>query len=147
MKAAAREKLVMVFEVFDGLHPGHRSYFQQARKLGARLICIVGRDSVIKKIKGRKPKLSEKERIKLVKQCPEIDRVHLGIQGLDQEVYDFVASLKPDIIALGYDQKAYTQGLKAEMKKRGRSAEVMRLKPYLPEQYKSSIIDKRLKKS
>ncbi|MBI1961116.1 MAG: tRNA pseudouridine(55) synthase TruB [Parcubacteria group bacterium] len=139
-------KTVLVSGTFDGLHEGHKNYFQQARQLGARIICIVGRDSVVEKIKGRKPKLPEKERIKLVKQCPEIDRVYLGISGPDSEVYDFVASLKPDVIALGYDQKAYTKGLRAEMKKRGLLIEVIKLKPYLPEQYKSSIIDKSIKK-
>ncbi len=139
-------KTVLVSGTFDGVHPGHQNYFQQARELGARLICIVGRDSVVEKIKGRKPKRSEKERIKLVKQCPEINRVFLGRGGTDAEVYDFVASLAPDVIALGYDQKTYTRDLKAEMRKRGLVVEVKRLKPYKPREYKSSIIDKSAKK-
>ncbi|OJI06428.1 tRNA pseudouridine(55) synthase TruB [bacterium CG10_46_32] len=134
-------KTVLASGTFDGIHPGHIHYFQQARALGQRLICIVGRDSVVEKIKGKKPKLSEKERIKLVKLCEEIDRVFLGIHGSDAEVYDFVASLKPDIIALGYDQKAYTNGLKEEMKARGLSIEVKRLVSFNPKRFKSSIID------
>ncbi len=140
-------KTVLVSGTFDGLHEGHRNYFQQARAYGQRLITIVARDKITEKIKGNKPKHSEKERIKLVKQHPEIDRAYLGISGSDSEVYDFVASLEPDIIALGYDQKTYTKDLKTEMEKRGAHIEVKRLKPYKPEKYKSSIIDKSPKKS
>ncbi|MEK7189215.1 MAG: tRNA pseudouridine(55) synthase TruB [Patescibacteria group bacterium] len=135
-------KTVLVSGTFDGVHPGHRNYFQQARTLGHRLICIVARDAVAEKIKGKRPKRSEKERIKAVKQCPEIDRVFLGIDGNDAEVYDFVASLKPDIIALGYDQKTYTSSLEKEMKKRGLGIDVIRLKPFEPKRFKSSIVDK-----
>lgn len=132
---------VLVSGTFDGLHEGHRNYFEQARKYGQRLMCIVARDSVTKKIKGKKPRYSEKERIHFVKQCPTIDRVYLGVEGVDEKIYDFTASLEPDVIALGYDQAAYTKNLKAELKKRGRTVTVVRLKPHKPEQYKSSLLN------
>tara|TARA_B100001971_G_C18207712_1_gene548664 strand:- start:233 stop:1369 length:1137 start_codon:yes stop_codon:yes gene_type:complete len=136
-------KTVLVSGTFDGLHEGHKNYFQQARELGHRLICIVGRASIVKKIKGKEPRLLAKERIKQVKQCPEIDQVYLGVSGPDEEVYDFTASLKPDIIALGYDQKAYTKNLAKEMKKRGLDTKVIRLKPFQPKKYKNSKINKK----
>jgi len=138
---------VLVSGTFDGVHEGHRNYFQQARALGHRLICIVGRDSMTKKIKGKQPKRSEKERVKAVKQCAEIDRVYLGIEGDDAAVFDFTASLEPDIIALGYDQYAYVNGLAAEMEKRGREVEVKKLRPFEPHRFKSSVIDKYPQKS
>lgn len=131
-------KTVLVSGTFDGIHEGHRNYFQQAREYAQRLICIVARDKITEQIKGRKPKYPEKERIQFVKQCPEIDRVYLGV--LDN-VYDFIASLKPDIIALGYDQTAYTENLAKEMKKRGLTVKIIRLNPYQPEKYHSSIIN------
>ncbi|MBU2575665.1 hypothetical protein KKF64_01055, partial [Patescibacteria group bacterium] len=59
----------------------------------------------------------------------------------DDQIYDFTASLKPDIIALGYDQKAYTENLEKQMKKRGIDVKVARLKPYKPTKYKSSKIN------
>ncbi|MBI2050940.1 MAG: tRNA pseudouridine(55) synthase TruB [Parcubacteria group bacterium] len=135
-------KTILVSGTFDGVHPGHKNYFQQARALGHRLICIVGRDVVVARIKGKRPRRSEKKRVQLIKQCQEIDRVFLGIDGDPAEVYDFVASLKPDIIALGYDQTSYTKGLKEALQKRGLSVRVKRLKPFEPHRFKSAIIDK-----
>ena len=135
-------KTVLVSGTFDGIHKGHKNYFQQARKLGHRLFAIVARDSIAEKIKNKKPQLSEKERIKQVKACDEIDRVYLGIIGSDKEIFDFTASIAPDIIALGYDQKAYTENLEKEMIERGLDVEIVRLKPYKPEKYKSSLLGK-----
>lgn len=131
-------KTVLVSGTFDGLHEGHKNYFQQARAYGQRLICIVGRDAVVEKIKGRKPRYSEKERMAFVKKCDEIDRIYLGV--LDN-IFDFTASLAPDVIALGYDQTAYTENLENEMKKRNLKAKVVRLAPWRPEKYKSSLIN------
>ena len=131
-------KTVLVSGTFDGVHEGHKNYFQQARQYGQRLIAIVARDKVVEQIKGKLPRYSEKERVHFVKQCPEIDRVYLGVLN---NIFDFTASLKPDAIALGYDQKAYTENLEQEMKKRGLKTEIIRLKPFCPDKFKSSIIN------
>ena len=131
-------KTVLVSGTFDGLHAGHRNYFQQARQFGQRLICVVARDKIAAKIKGKPPHYSEKERIQFVKQCEAIDRVYLGIEGTDQQIYDFTASLRPDVIALGYDQTAYTANLQKEIKNRGLGTAVIRLEPFYPNKYKSS---------
>jgi len=141
-------KTVLVSGTFDGVHEGHRDYFRQARSLAeksgaiSKLVCIVGRASIVEKIKGARPHLLAKERIKLLKQCPEIDQVFLGAPGADRDIFDFVASLKPDIIALGYDQKAYTRNLKGEMRKRKLDVSVARLKPFKTNEFKNSIIKK-----
>ena len=37
---------------------------------------------------------------------------------------------KPDVIALGYDQKAYIKNLKKDLKNKGISVKIIRLKPY-----------------
>jgi tRNA pseudouridine55 synthase len=132
-------KTVLVSGTFDGLHEGHKNYFEQARQYGQRLIAIIARDKIVEKIKGKKPHYSEKERVAFVKQCDTIDRVYLGV--LDN-VFDFTASLAPDVIALGYDQTAYTENLAKEMKPRGLDTKILRLKPHKPELYKHSIINK-----
>ena len=134
-------KTVLVSGTFDGLHEGHINYFQQARKYGQRLICIVGRGKITEQIKGKPPRYSEKERVRFVKQCPEIDRVYLGILGDEDAIYNFTASLRPDVIALGYDQTAYTENLEKEMQKRGLTVKIVRLKPYKPKKYKSSLLN------
>lgn len=132
-------KTVLATGTFDGLHEGHKNYFQQARQYGQRLVAIIARDKIVEKIKGKKPHYSEKERMAFVKQCDAIDRVYLGV--LDN-IFDFTASLKPDVIALGYDQTAYTENLEKEMESRGLEVKIARLNPYKPEQFKSSLINK-----
>ena len=51
---------VMVFGTFDGLHPGHLSYFKQARKYGDYLIAIVALDENVLQFKGHRPKFFQK---------------------------------------------------------------------------------------
>lgn len=135
-------KTVLVSGTFDGVHEGHKNYFQQARKLGHRLFAIVARDVIVKKIKNKTPKYSEKERVKQVKTCDEVDRVYLGVDGNDKKIYDFVADIKPDVIALGYDQETYAGNLEEEMKERGLDVEIVRLKGFEEGKYKSSILNK-----
>ena len=59
----------MVFGTFDGLHKGHISFFKQAKNLikNSFLIVSIARDKNVIKIKGKEPKLSENERLILVK--------------------------------------------------------------------------------
>lgn len=44
-KLSKKFNRVMVFGVFDGLHPGHRAFLRQARKKGDKLIVVVARDN------------------------------------------------------------------------------------------------------
>jgi FAD synthetase len=57
----------------------------------------------VEKLKGRKPIMSEDERCALVKALRVVDEAVLGAEHFDMaEVIDLV---KPDVIALGYDQE------------------------------------------
>ena len=49
-----------------------------------------------------------------------------------------IEEIKPEIIALGYDQEHFAKDLDKEMKKRGINAKVIRIDAYKKEQYKSS---------
>ena len=46
---------------------------------------------------------------------------------------------RPQIIALGYDQSAYVKGLKSSLAAKGLKVRVVRLKPFYPKIYKSSL--------
>ena len=133
-------KKVLVFGTFDGLHPGHIDLFGQAKKLGDRLAVVVARDVTANKIKGHFPKRSELLRLKAVKQCKLIDEAVLGNVG---DPYAIIADIKPDIIALGYDQISFTENLDQELKKAGIAAGIVRLRPYKPEKYHSSLLQKK----
>ena len=64
-----KKSQVVVFGIFDGVHEGHRDFFQQAREYGDALMVILGRDSSARSLKSRAPRYSEEERIKLELLC------------------------------------------------------------------------------
>ena len=130
-------KKVLVFGTFDGLHPGHINFFEQAKKLGDYLVVVVGRDVTVNKIKGRFPKRSELLCLKAVQQCQLVNEAMLGNIG---NPYEIIKKIKPDIIALGYDQNSFSAGLAEFIKKENLKIEIVRLKPYKPEIYKSSFL-------
>ncbi|MGE5555872.1 MAG: adenylyltransferase/cytidyltransferase family protein [Methanocella sp.] len=105
-----REQIVLASGVFDLLHLGHVRFLEDAKKAGgenAKLIVIIARDSTVEKLKGRKPIMSEEERLALVKSLKVVDEAILGYEGLD--IGEVVKKIKPDIIALGWDQKEMEQ--------------------------------------
>jgi FAD synthetase len=122
---------VMVFGTFDGLHAGHLNFFKQAKKFGDQLMIVVARDQNVKKIKGHRPKLGERKRLKALK--PYGDKVILG--GLN-DPYAVIRRLDPDIICLGYDQKSFDKPLTKMFPK----INIIRLKSFRPNIYKSSLI-------
>lgn len=130
---------VMVFGTFDNLHPGHEDYFRQASLLGKPLIAVVARDCNVLKIKGHEPQQVEKERTRRVRTTLN----KLGIPGKAmlgnlKNQWLVLRKFRPEIIALGYDQKVNLKQLKSEIARFRFSCSIKRLKPYRPEKYKSS---------
>lgn len=133
---------IMVFGTFDGLHKGHVNFFMQAKKLSPNsfLVVSIARDKNVLKIKKKLPHFDEKERKKLVLDCVIVNKVVLG------GVSNYISHIKkenPDIIALGYDQKAYVQSLRADLKKNNMKSLVKRLKPYKKHIYKNHLLHKK----
>lgn len=133
----AQQKKVMIFGTFDLLHAGHENMFRQARELGDYLVAIIARDDTVKKIKGEYPHYTERQRVKNIKNTNLIDKVILGNHG---DKYEILRKIRPDVIALGYDQFAFTYQLEKFLIDEKINAEIIRLKAYKPEMYKSSII-------
>lgn len=129
----------MVFGTFDGLHEGHINFFKQAKNLvkNSYLVVSVARDKNVLKIKGKKPEFSEGARLILVKKNNLVDKAVLA--GRSKYLVHILKE-KPDIIALGYDQKAYVQNLKKDLKNRGILAKIVRLKPYKKNIYKNHLL-------
>src|SRR3989338_2103357 len=137
---------VMVFGVFDLLHPGHIHFLRQAKRLGGFLVVSVARDSNVKKIKGFKPAQAEAIRLKNLKKLQFVDQAVLGSKA---NPWPHIKKEKPDIIALGYDQGLYVMNhesrimnqerqLERELMKHGVKAKVVRLKAFKPSKFKSS---------
>lgn len=112
---------------------------RQAKKLGTQLIVAVGRDTVVRRLKNVRLHQTETHRLRMVASVKAVDRALLASKDPARR-YDFIARLRPDIIALGYDQTHYTEHLAAELKRRHISSRVVRLRPYRPRRYKSTLI-------
>ncbi len=137
---------IMVFGAFDVLHKGHDNLFEQARTLAKLpnapyLIVSVARDKNVQRIKGRLPLFDEQQRLHEVKNHPLVDH---AILGAISSFLPHIVRQKPNIIALGYDQTHYVSGLKKALNAVGLTVRLVRLKPYKPNKYKSSLIKKKL---
>jgi len=130
---------IMVFGTFDGLHKGHLNFFKQAKSLAKNsfLIVSIGRDRNVFRIKGKYPDKNEKERRALVEKCGLVDKALLA--GTKDHI-SHIAKIRPHIIALGYDQKAYVKNLKKDLKDKGLLVKIVRLKPYKENIYKNHLL-------
>lgn len=134
-------KTVMVFGTFDILHHGHINFLRQAGKLGDYLIAVVARDKTALEVKKILPRHNEKDRLKSVKASGAVDKAVLGRAG---DKYAIIKKYKPDVVALGYDQKFFTQGLRKKLNEyKLEEAKIVRLKAYKPHKYKSSKLFKK----
>jgi len=116
---------VMATGVFDLLHLGHLFFLQEAKKLGDELVVVVATDKTAKKLKHI-PITPQDMRVKMVGELKPVDKAVLGYE---DDRYKIVKELKPDIIALGYDQKHDEEQIKNDLKKMGLDIKVVRLKP------------------
>ena len=137
-----KKKLVMVFGTFDYLHAGHENLFTQARKLGTEVIAVIARDKTVKNIKGELPDHDEKERLATLTETTWANKVILGDA---KDKMKPIKTYRPDIIALGYDQFAFTYGLEKLIIDMKLNTNILRLAPYRPDMYKSSLLKEKIK--
>lgn len=136
---------VLAFGSFDVLHPGHIAYLSRAASLGSELVVVVARDSSIRMFKGRKPLLGQRDRLFMVKALGMVDRAVLGNRLSSKDgMYAIVKRLKPDVIAIGYDQ-ADARGLEKGLRARGIKARVVVIRGYKAGKYKSSRIKRAMR--
>lgn len=139
MENSLSTEKVIVFGTYDFIHPGHISFFKQAKKLGDYLIVVVARDKFVLQSKKHPPKHSDIERVKQIRKLKIVDKAILGSR--IHNYYRTIRTYKPGIIALGYDQKPKIWELKKDLKKhRLKGLKIIRLKPYKPKIHKSSKI-------
>ena len=131
-------KKVVVFGVFDLLHPGHLYFLKQAKSHGNHLTVIVTRDARVKSEKKRTPFFSEQERLEMVQALQVVDKAVLGDRVGEWTINKLV---KTDVICIGYDQNA---GL---IKKSNfdPKLKVVRIKPWRVQKYTSTNLRKHLR--
>ena len=130
----------MVFGTFDILHLGHIHMFEEARQYGDRLVAVVARDINVEKIKGIGPFHNEQERLKFIKCINLVDEAILGDK---TDTYRAIKKIRPNIIALGYDQKMYVDKLGRALVDLGlNKTKIVRLTEYQPKRLKTNKIKK-----
>jgi len=140
-----RDALRVVFAggVFDIIHPGHIHTLKAARALGDVLVVVIARNVTALKSKGTSPIHDEELRKELVSSLKFVDIAILGHEG---DIYKTVELVRPNLIALGYDQVHQEKQITQECEKRGLDLQVVRLQSPLPD-LKSSSIKKNLGQS
>ncbi|MEM3000064.1 MAG: adenylyltransferase/cytidyltransferase family protein [Candidatus Bathyarchaeia archaeon] len=126
-----KKKIVLASGVFDLLHLGHVRFLEEAKKAGgedAELIVIIARDTTVEKSKGRKPVMPENQRRALVESLKVVDEAVLGFEEFD--VGDVIKRIKPDVIALGYDQSDMEKLVKDYINKHNLDIKVVRISKF-----------------
>lgn len=113
---------VLATGTFDLLHPGHILYLSEAKKMGDELYVIVARESMIRH--KPKPIISDSQRLEMLGSLKIVDKVFLGS---DSDIFEPIKQIRPDIIALGYDQAFDVAQLQKDLHDRGFDCKVVRV--------------------
>ncbi|RDE16502.1 MAG: FAD synthase [Candidatus Thorarchaeota archaeon] len=121
-------KKVLTAGKFDILHLGHLAYLEQAKKLAGpdgELIVVVALDKTIQRERGAPPVFPEEQRRRLVESLKIVDRAILGYDTDDHT--SIVVDNRPDIVALGYDQRTDVEALERSITEHGLHTKIVRL--------------------
>jgi glycerol-3-phosphate cytidylyltransferase/FAD synthetase len=122
-------RVVLAGGVFDIIHPGHIHTLNAAKALGDILIVVVATDNTAVTMKKIQPLHSQKQRQELVNSLVMVD---LCLVGQEDNIFKTVNLVKPQIIALGYDQVHQEKFIVEGCKKIGIDAKVARLQSPIP---------------
>ena len=128
--------IVLAGGVFDIIHPGHIHTLNAARELGDILVVVVATDNTAVKMKKRRPIHSQEQRQELVNSLSVVDLCLVGQEG---DMFKTVNRVRPQIIALGYDQIHQEKFITEGCKKIHLDAKVARLESPIPESSSSKI--------
>lgn len=108
---------VMAVGVFDLLHAGHLHYLEQAKQLGDYLTVVVAHDETVRRRK-HEPVTGHDLRRRMVEGLKPVDEAIVGNHP-DVSIFEILPQVKPDVIALGYDQDHAESSIKVALEKRG----------------------------
>ena len=130
-------RVVLAGGVFDIIHPGHLHTLRAAKALGNVLVVVIATDKTAQKMKNRIPLHNMELRRDLVSSLLMVDYAMVGHEG---DIFKTVKLVKPDIIALGYDQIHQEKFIVDGCKKIGVDVSIARLQSPVPD-IKSSKIE------
>ena len=130
-------RVVLAGGVFDIIHPGHIHTLRAAKALGNVLVVVIATDKTAQKMKNRIPLHNMELRKDLVRSLSMVDYAVVGYEG---DIFKSVETIKPNIIALGYDQVHQEKFIIDGCKKIGIDVSIARLQSPIPD-IKSSKIE------
>ena len=133
------KKIVLAGGVFDIIHPGHIHTLTAAKALGDVLVVAIATDKTAQKMKKMTPLHDQELRCELVSSLSMVDE---AIVGHEEDIFETVKEIKPDIIALGYDQIHQEKFISDGCKRISLDVKIVRLQSPIPK-LSSSEIEKR----
>jgi glycerol-3-phosphate cytidylyltransferase/FAD synthetase len=128
--------VVLAGGVFDIIHPGHIYTLNEAKALGDVLVVVVATDNTSVKMKKRNPLHTQEQRQELVNSLSMVD---LCLIGQEDDIFKTVNHVRPQIIALGYDQVHQEKFIVDGCKRINLDSKVARLQSPIPESSSSKI--------
>ena len=119
----------MASGTFDILHPGHGFYLEEAKKVGgknATLMVVIATDKTVKSHK-RVPVIPQEQRLEAVMMLKYVDEAYVGDE---IDPFKIVKEKKPDIIAIGPDQKFDPEKLHKSLLNEGMDIKVVKINDY-----------------
>ena len=130
------KKIVLAGGVFDIIHPGHIHTLNAAKALGGVLVVAIATDKTAQKMKKRPPLHNQELRRELVSYLSMVDK---AIIGHEDDIFETVKEIKPDIIVLGYDQIHQEKFIDDGCKRINIDVEIIRLQSPVPHLSSSDI--------
>ncbi|MHA1769594.1 MAG: adenylyltransferase/cytidyltransferase family protein [Candidatus Thorarchaeota archaeon] len=121
-------KRILAAGKFDILHLGHLAYLEQAKELAGQdgeLIVVIALDKTIERERGAPPVFPQEQRRRLVEALGIVDKAVIGLDTDDHT--EIVVQLKPDVVALGYDQYTDTDKLEQSFVEKKLKTKIVRL--------------------
>ena len=136
LKKSPTKKIVLAGGVFDIIHPGHIHTLNAAKALADVLVVAIATDKTAQKMKKRSPLHNQELRRELVSCLSMVDK---AIVGHEDDIFETVRAIKPDIIVLGYDQVHQEQFIADGCKRINLDVEIVRLQSPVPKLSSSDI--------
>ena len=136
LKKSSTKKIVLAGGVFDIIHPGHIHTLNAAKALGGILVVAIATDKTAKKMKKRSPLHTQELRRELVSCLSMVDK---AIVGHEDDIFQTVKEVKPNIIVLGYDQIHQEKFISDGCKRINLNVEIVRLETPVPHLSSSEI--------
>jgi len=133
---SSTKKIVLAGGVFDIIHPGHIHTLNAAKALGGVLVVAIATDKTAEKMKKRSPLHNQELRRELVSCLSMVDK---AIVGHEDDIFQTVKEVKPDIIVLGYDQVHQEKFISDGCKRINLDVEIVRLESPVPHLSSSEI--------